>query len=305
MISEKWLPYYLTLRPTISEAILNGRTLGNSPFAPIDVTTKDKNIMLTQQWFDIASLIDFDVVPEENQKKASRTLSQLIQDYGFDPKKSNIAHLANFSEIAQTYFPPKPPSPRNPSAPALLPQLVSVYVDLDSAILVVPDAVLTPLIPRANWQGILNWLTNSNWGYVVSESQFDYLSRYIVPIDFKIGRYTVAWGQQLIDPDDIEFNALVRSAMRDLFKIGVEILPQGYLASQSYNMSPIIHDIQNHLLRIQLQFDLVKYKLGLPDHQIGALQAPSEWSSDRRIDAILAHVEAWLEYYHSLLVETP
>ena len=305
VISQKWLPYYLKLRPTISEAIHQGRTLGNSPFSPIAVTTDDRITKLTEQWFNVASQIASKVVPEESQQKALHTLEHLIQDYNLDPRQSTLSHLSSFSEVAQTYFSPKPPHPRNPSAPAPLPQLLSVYVDLDSAILVVPDAVLTPLLTRVDWQSVLNWLTNSDWGYVVSESQFHYLSRHIIPIDFKIGRYTLAWGKSLIEPDEIEFNSLIKSAMRDLFRIGVEVLPQSYLASQSYNMSPIIHDIQNHLLRIQLQFDLVKYKLGLPDHQIGALQAPSEWSSDRRIDAILTHIEAWLNYYHSLLVETP
>lgn len=305
VIPEKWLPFYLSLRPILSDAIGNGRTLGSSPFAPLSVSDHDRNIELTQNWFQISSLVTPAVVPEENHQLATETFSLMSQVYGIADSQPQTKQLADLSKIVLSYIDKKPIGARNPSAPAFLPQLMAVYADLDSAILVVPDATLTPLLNRVSWQDVFDWLPDSNWGYVISESQFHYLSRYTNPIDFKVGRYKLRWGDPLIDLNEIEFNSLIKSALRDIFKIGVQILPEGYIKTPDRHMSPIIHDIQNHLLRIHLQFDLMKNALGLPDHTIGSLQAPSEWSTERRIDAIINHIEAWLSYYHSLLVASP
>ena len=187
---------------------------------------------------------------------------------------------------------PVPTSPISRS----LPTLRLIYDDLESVLLVVDDAV--EALRGINWIEVLaEHGRRAERLQLITMTQLDLIVMYELPLAFGIGRYRLRDSDHSFVAQPLPFSLLQQNAQRILLELLIDYLPKRYLSSADDELPLLIHDLQNQLLKIQLQYDLLCMLYPLQRHAMPRFNHARQRSSIMRISDILKHIEQWIAVY--------
>jgi hypothetical protein len=180
-------------------------------------------------------------------------------------------------------------------APPLLPQLRAIYERGGTVFLLLPQLTAADLA-AVDWPKVAA-LFEGNYTelLVTTPSQFRLGRQLQEPLGYTLGFYRHLWGEDVLAELDVERWRILRDAARLPSRLLIGDLPQAYLTG--VDVHTLIHDCHNRLLNVQLQHQLLVRSLQLP-----AVTAPTQLRDQtapawQRIDAIVAVLSWWTDYY--------
>lgn len=236
------------------------------------------------------------VVPHEDdsrlQGRATRALAELDCAYGLATDRPPAERLA---AVYQT-IPLGPPPARRLDAPACLPDLQAIYAELDTAVLVVGD----PTQPVADWSAVQAQFAPTWQRFLLTSSALlPLIARHELVMLFTPGRFRLVWGTEHLSAPPLP--VLLQHALRTVLETAVWRLTSGYLTHPDEQLNLFFHDMQNLLLRIQLQHDVLSLFHYLPDRPTPTLPAQRGLPPDQRFASLWNCLNEWVDHYRQLL----
>jgi hypothetical protein len=180
-------------------------------------------------------------------------------------------------------------------APPLLPQLRAIYERGGTVILLLPHLTAADLA-AVDWPKVATLFQGDYTELqVTTPTQFRLSRQFQEPMAYALGFYRCLWGEDALAGLDVERWRILRDAARLPAQLLIGDLPQGYLSG--LDAHTLIHDCHNRLLNVQLQHELLARSL-----QLAAVTAPAQLRDQKapawqRIDAIVAALWWWTDYY--------
>lgn len=188
------------------------------------------------------------------------------------------------------------PTATSPALSQSLPTLQAIYNDLDSALLVIDDEV--EALAGVNWGNVLaEHGKQSDRLQLTTITQLRFVAVHELPLAFGIGRYRLRAGTNYLADLPLTIPLLLENAQRILLELLIEYLPNRYFNSADDDLNLFIHDLQNQLLKTQLQYDLLCILHQLKRHTMPRFNHERNRSSAMRITDIITHIEHWLTLY--------
>lgn len=312
LVTQNKLARHLRLNPALASHLvhegehLTGEKLVHAPdtLAPADMLAQDINRAML-----LSSVVADHLLEKEIAVERWQQLRQLARRLSRQPQPKDAAAVTLFSlvqrqlqkrfvmlaeQLPGTVLPDEP-------APALLPDLQAIYEVTEEVLLVLPD-LTDRRLALTDWHEVGDLLAGDYNGIrLTTPAQFYLALKYADPLGIRLMRYSLAWGRDGLGDVPVDAAAICRQAARYTSHILTTVMPQMYLAADDEKVGKVIHDIQNKLLNVQLQHELLHRLLGweriLPPTPLPDRQTPAS----ERIDANLAHLDWWTNYYSEKL----
>lgn len=231
------------------------------------------------------------------QKRLHRLVWRLTQQEVPDTETPQLlarAHEVLGGRVAALASEGEAVTPAPSAPPPLLPDLLAIYERGDEAILVLPEP-LAPFLEKTDWPAVAEAIAEGYFSLgVTTPAQLSLLVQQATPIEHCVGYYTHAWGNPLLDSPDYDTAWLLTVAARQPLWLRVARLPGVYLTAPDERLGALIHDFQNKLLNIQLQYELLGRIKGLDGRLPPALPDRTAPPSER-IAAIFEQLDWWVD----------
>lgn len=233
----------------------------------------------------------------DKQNKAA--LDSLTCAYNLYHHDTVAQTLDNVYTTLNRYLTSRSIAGSHPDAPPCLPNLQSIFEELDTAILVLPDEANLSVI---DWEAVAAWYAPQyTCLYVTTITQLQLLAQYDMAVDFEIGRYNHCWGINPLSNIHISKKRLIKNALQNIIELSINHLSRYYLIFPDTHLRELFHDLQNQFLKIQLQYELLCMELDLPRTNSPRLDTDRNLSTIARVDAIISYIEQWIDCYTQLL----
>ena len=181
---------------------------------------------------------------------------------------------------------------------ACLPQLLAVYEEIDTAILVLDNATA---LNDIDWAAVRSHFRQFPNLLLTTRKQLHLLAYTELSVAFGIGRYRQQWGLDLTGMLEVPLRAYLLNASQTIIEIYTRSLPRGVRDSAESNYGKLIHDIQNQLLKAQFQYELLNMIFDISEQSAPRLHAERSLPFRKRIDALVNHLQEWVALYTALL----
>lgn len=178
-----------------------------------------------------------------------------------------------------------------------IPPVIAVYEELDHGFLVVPNETERSTIDGVGLSQKFKQFVSWN---LCTEEEFGLLAHSHLALSLGIGRYRWMQGKQLLQDRPILLNEMITNAQEEIILLLVEQLPPLYFSADEQQLTHLIHDIQNKLLKVQFQYDLLTMLHDLPRLTTPRLQVDRTQSFHQRIIHIADYLQAWLKLYQTI-----
>jgi hypothetical protein len=216
---------------------------------------------------------------------------EVAQEYGIS------ADIPALLALCATLSPPAD-LPPHPDAPACLPGLIALYSDFDTAILIVTD----PASPLIDWPATAAFFAPRFERITVTTAAlFPLIVRHQMSLTQGLGGCRHQWGSPIPGLPHPTLPDIVRSVLRTTLESAVFRLPARYLTLPEKEFPAFFHDIQNELLRIQLQYELLRLNYRLPEHLPPQMPDSRLWSNDQHFALLWRSLHDRADFYDSVL----
>lgn len=183
--------------------------------------------------------------------------------------------------------------------------VVAIYAELDMALIVL-RANATDAIAQLDFAAISAEFDGRFKHFLLTtEPLMNAIAEHIMPMSFFIGRFTHVWGKATVAVDAWPLDTLMQEPLQLLLYLQTQQLPSGYLLRGDADDTLFLHDAQNHLLKIQFQYDLLTMlSAGTwpdPPQLSGTLGLPTA----QRMARVEENIEAWIKLYRQLGAQSP
>ena len=250
-----------------------------------------------KQLLDASALIATGNLPIDQQHALARQLQNTACRLGASSDLSPIDQLiaaytaldAQLDDAVQT---------QATDAPACLPQLVALYEEIDTAILVITDAAQ---LRTVDWHAVRAEFKQFNNLLITTTKQLNLLAHSELAVALGIGRYRLQQGQDLTSHLVVPLRAYLINAAQTIMAIYADSLPRGVMNSAETDFGKLIHDVQNQLLKAQFQYELLNMIFDISEQAAPRLHSDRTLPFRKRIDALVAHLQDWVALYTALL----
>ncbi len=249
--------------------------------ASIDLTDSER-VSAEADLHDLATLFDIDTALPIALQIAGcyATLEALIED------------VPGFSA-------PELPAVRDETI-ACIPGVRAIYEEIDNAIFAVESG---ESLVEVDWEIVKeNFADNFGRIHLTTTTLLPILVQHDLAVAFAIDRYRIHWGQDIAYAVQASKEQLVSNAAQTVFALYAETLPQGYIYAQDdESLGAHIHDLQNDLLKVQLQHELLTMLCNIPVLDTPRLDIDPQLPRETRIGLLREHLREWLCFYKQLL----
>lgn len=204
------------------------------------------------------------------------------------------AYLAAQSSHYPTYhwhgpLPTKAPPPHLPGAVAL--------VGLERQLIIVMPKVDRPLLDSIDWNAVLDLVSDDFFGIMLATPwQLRLAASIDMAMELYLRSFELVWGSDVLAGCQPSEQHVLADAAELPVSILVEELPADYVMSEETELSKLIHDAQNTLLKIQLRSEVMaRRKKILPGRPPGRLPG-RETPLHERVAANFSHFRWWAEH---------
>ncbi|MGB1251077.1 MAG: hypothetical protein ACPG8W_10715 [Candidatus Promineifilaceae bacterium] len=252
---------------------------------------------LASQLLDASAKIATRNLPKNERPALEKMLRDAACKLGVDTTLPFTDLLVAASAALDAELPENTNQP-TPDAPDCLPQLIALYEEIDTAILVIDNL---SQLADVDWPAVQTHFKQFPNLIVTSKKQLHLLAHTYLSVALGIGRYRLQVGHDLTSALVIPTRTYLLNAAQTVLEIYTQSLPCGVLVSAESDFGKLIHDIQNQLLKGQFQYELLNMMFDISNRSAPRLHSDRTVSFRKRIDNIVAHLQEWVALYTALL----
>ena len=311
ILTDDLLEFAAQIDPITALQLKQGDWWGLSPTLAVpQVTAGVHGASIARQLLDASLLLASPELTLLDYGAASDTLKSVAGLLGVDSSLAPTEQIAACFGDLEIYLDEQGDAaldmPIQADADASFPGLVAIYEEIDNAIFVVDSA---ETIATTNWQQVSDTYKDK-FGHiqVTTARLMPLLIQQEMAVAFAISRFHLHSGFDIAAGVDISTEQILRNAANTILQLYVRELPHSFITATDEEMLAMrIHDVQNQLLKVQLQYELLTMLYDLPAKPSPRLQMERTQSREKRMFKLRAHLREWLALYQELLasVATP
>ena len=208
-----------------------------------------------------------------------------------------FARLQAWLQQKTADLPTDQPWTKNLPPDVTMPGLQAIYRESGHIVMVFADLV-PQMIENNDWQGLGEDLAGEYTGLrVVTADHLRLMTQYQTTLDITLRRYQHEWGFDPLADVEPETWRVLRTAARLPSQIRTAPFPHAYFTGSVEDLGKIIHDFQNRMLNIQLEYELLCRLANIerftPPEPLPGPDVPIL----ERITSIFQHFDWWSDYY--------
>ena len=305
ILTDDLLEFAAQIDPDTALQLKQGDWWGLSPTVVVpQVPAKARGASIARQLLDASMVLASSELTLLNYGAASDTLKSVAGLLGVDSSLTQTEQIAACFGDLEIYLDEQGDAglemPVQADADAVIPGLVAIYEEIDNAIFVVDSA---ETIATTNWQQVSDKYKDK-FGHIqiTTARLMPLLIQREMAVAFAISRYQLHWGFDLAASVEITTEQILRNAANNILQLYVRELPHSFITATDDEMLAMrIHDVQNQLLKVQLQYELLTMLYDLPAKPSPRLQMERTQSREKRMFKLRAHLREWLALYQELL----
>jgi hypothetical protein len=253
-----------------------------------------------------------ELLPDQEAQRAQASLYRLARHLCEEPPADSATAAVLFCQVQAALreliegLPGRPLAEfSQPVLSAEEPNLQAIYEETDHTVVILPE-LSEDLLRQIDWGRLAERLREKQSSLrVTTVPQLRLLLQAEAPLDFVLGRYEHRWGPDPLAALQVSTWAVWRNAGRLPSRLLVDEVPAAYLtAADSEAIHKVIHDYQNRLLNMRLRHELLS-RLHSFEAAVPPVSLPGrEAALPLRIDAILAQLHWWADYYFRQMEQT-